>query len=256
MWPFSGRKLDHSVASRNAMKYTPAHGKILVRLAADGPDVTLEIADNGPGIDADRREDIFLPFYTTKPDGTGVGLSFARQIVVAEPAGAARVSPREAHLVAPRARGVALGALGVLDAPERAMRAREQEPVLLHLRVAQERLLEQRSTLGDSPGLEVDLRRGVQEPHVGIDRMCERGVHVEGGLLEAAERLQRERAQRPRALQLGSGRGARLDVLERFGRATRLDARLRARQSHEAGTRPGCDRLIELGEPPLETELA
>jgi len=43
----------------------------------------IEIYDNGPGIDADRQEDIFLPFYTTKPDGTGVGLSFARQIVVA-----------------------------------------------------------------------------------------------------------------------------------------------------------------------------
>jgi len=43
----------------------------------------VEIYDNGPGIDPDRREDIFLPFYTTKPDGTGVGLSFARQIVVA-----------------------------------------------------------------------------------------------------------------------------------------------------------------------------
>jgi len=43
----------------------------------------IEIYDNGPGIDPDRREDIFLPFYTTRPDGTGVGLSFARQIVVA-----------------------------------------------------------------------------------------------------------------------------------------------------------------------------
>lgn len=43
----------------------------------------IEIYDNGPGIDPDRQEDIFLPFYTTKPDGTGVGLSFARQIVVA-----------------------------------------------------------------------------------------------------------------------------------------------------------------------------
>ena len=43
----------------------------------------IEIYDNGPGIDPARREDIFLPFYTTRPDGTGVGLSFARQIVVA-----------------------------------------------------------------------------------------------------------------------------------------------------------------------------
>lgn len=43
----------------------------------------LEVRDNGPGIPADRREDIFLPFYTTHRGGSGVGLSFARQVVLA-----------------------------------------------------------------------------------------------------------------------------------------------------------------------------
>ena len=43
----------------------------------------IEVTDNGPGIPVERREDVFLPFYTTRPGGTGVGLSFARQIVVA-----------------------------------------------------------------------------------------------------------------------------------------------------------------------------
>ena len=43
----------------------------------------IEVYDNGPGIDPDRREDIFLPFYTTRPDGNGVGLSFARQVIIA-----------------------------------------------------------------------------------------------------------------------------------------------------------------------------
>jgi len=43
----------------------------------------IEVADNGPGIPADRREDVFLPFYTTRADGHGVGLSFVRQIVTA-----------------------------------------------------------------------------------------------------------------------------------------------------------------------------
>ncbi len=69
----------------NAMKYTPAHGKILVRLAADGPDVTLEIADNGPGIDPDERQRVFEPFYQGRApyqghvQGTGLGLAIARQ---------------------------------------------------------------------------------------------------------------------------------------------------------------------------------
>ena len=39
--------------------------------------------DNGPGIPKDRREDIFLPFYTTHKGGSGVGLSFSRQVALA-----------------------------------------------------------------------------------------------------------------------------------------------------------------------------
>ncbi|MEM1408795.1 MAG: ATP-binding protein [Bacteroidota bacterium] len=41
----------------------------------------LKIADNGPGIPDEVLERIFVPFYTTKKSGTGVGLSFARQII-------------------------------------------------------------------------------------------------------------------------------------------------------------------------------
>ena len=43
----------------------------------------IEVRDNGPGIPADKREDIFLPFYTTHKGGSGVGLSFARQVALA-----------------------------------------------------------------------------------------------------------------------------------------------------------------------------
>ena len=43
----------------------------------------IDVADNGPGIPPDRREDIFLPFYTTHKGGSGVGLSFARQVALA-----------------------------------------------------------------------------------------------------------------------------------------------------------------------------
>ena len=48
-----------------------------------GDHVTIEVADDGPGIPVDRREDVFLPFYTTRRDGSGVGLSFARQVALA-----------------------------------------------------------------------------------------------------------------------------------------------------------------------------
>ena len=43
----------------------------------------IEVCDNGEGIAEDRRDDIFLPFYTTYKGGSGVGLSFARQVALA-----------------------------------------------------------------------------------------------------------------------------------------------------------------------------
>jgi signal transduction histidine kinase len=43
--------------------------------------VEIQVADNGPGIPAEILEHIFVPFYTTKKTGSGVGLSLARQIM-------------------------------------------------------------------------------------------------------------------------------------------------------------------------------
>lgn len=54
----------------------------------------MTIADNGPGIPEALRGDVFLPFFTTKKQGTGVGLSFARQVVLAH-GGAIGIEPTE-----------------------------------------------------------------------------------------------------------------------------------------------------------------
>ena len=43
--------------------------------------VTLVVADNGHGMDEEVRETIFVPFFTTKRHGTGIGLSIVRQIM-------------------------------------------------------------------------------------------------------------------------------------------------------------------------------
>ena len=43
--------------------------------------VVLTINDNGPGMDADTLEKIFVPFFTTKESGSGIGLSLSRQII-------------------------------------------------------------------------------------------------------------------------------------------------------------------------------
>ncbi len=45
--------------------------------------IQIEVADNGPGVPEGLKQDIFLPFFTTKQDGTGVGLSLARQVILA-----------------------------------------------------------------------------------------------------------------------------------------------------------------------------
>lgn len=41
----------------------------------------IEITDNGTGIPANLQEKIFIPFFTTKPEGSGIGLSLCRQII-------------------------------------------------------------------------------------------------------------------------------------------------------------------------------
>ena len=43
--------------------------------------VIIQVSDNGPGISPEAQESVFVPFFTTKPDGTGIGLSLSRQIM-------------------------------------------------------------------------------------------------------------------------------------------------------------------------------
>ena len=56
--------------------------------------VTVEITDDGPGIPADLTEQIFSPFFTTKPRGSGLGLAIVRKIVHAHD-GRIDVGPRD-----------------------------------------------------------------------------------------------------------------------------------------------------------------
>jgi two-component system nitrogen regulation sensor histidine kinase NtrY len=60
---------------------TPIVALSLIREATGN--CRVEVRDNGPGIPDDRRDDIFLPFYTTHKGGSGVGLSFSKQVALA-----------------------------------------------------------------------------------------------------------------------------------------------------------------------------
>ncbi|MBV8685640.1 MAG: sensor histidine kinase [Alphaproteobacteria bacterium] len=66
-----------------AAGYAAAPAVSLVFARAARSRVQIEVADNGPGVHEALRQDVFLPFFTTKPKGTGVGLSLARQVVLA-----------------------------------------------------------------------------------------------------------------------------------------------------------------------------
>lgn len=68
---------------RNALDAMP-HGGELVITSYNGPaGFELEVADSGPGIDAEIRRRAFEPFFSTKPGGTGLGLAIAARIAEA-----------------------------------------------------------------------------------------------------------------------------------------------------------------------------
>jgi signal transduction histidine kinase len=67
----------------NAIKFTPAGGRVLVTVNADDDDVRLAVSDTGPGIPAGRRERVFYRFYREpgqKEPGAGLGLSIVKRI--------------------------------------------------------------------------------------------------------------------------------------------------------------------------------
>jgi len=58
--------------------------KLIIRTSSkDDTTLQVEIIDSGPGISEDEIKKIFQPFYTTKPEGMGMGLAITRSIIVA-----------------------------------------------------------------------------------------------------------------------------------------------------------------------------
>ena len=66
-----------------AMHETPRSERELgIAARANGKDfIEVNVADRGPGISAEQSERLFAPFYTTKPEGMGMGLNICRSII-------------------------------------------------------------------------------------------------------------------------------------------------------------------------------
>lgn len=64
----------------NAAALAPAGTSILLTAEAAAGRVRLTVDDHGPGVPAEMRQQVFEPFFTTRPEGTGLGLAVVRQI--------------------------------------------------------------------------------------------------------------------------------------------------------------------------------
>lgn len=70
--------------AQNAMEASaqmPDSPMVRIDVSADRYAVQTSITDSGPGVPADLRDQLFLPFFTTKAHGTGLGLASSRAIV-------------------------------------------------------------------------------------------------------------------------------------------------------------------------------
>ncbi|HET7755405.1 MAG TPA: HAMP domain-containing sensor histidine kinase [Anaeromyxobacteraceae bacterium] len=79
---------------RNAVEASPAGAAVEVEAHGRGDGGVVEVRDCGPGLDGDARERAFQPFFTTKENGTGLGLALARKVALAH-GGAIVLLPRD-----------------------------------------------------------------------------------------------------------------------------------------------------------------
>ncbi len=84
---FDGQQIKQAVINiiKNAMEAMENGGTLTIRTAVlgDSREAIFEIGDTGPGISVKAMHNIFNPYYTTKPRGTGLGLPITNRIVKA-----------------------------------------------------------------------------------------------------------------------------------------------------------------------------
>jgi len=66
----------------NAVEAAGEDGEVIASLRRNHENVEIEIQDSGPELTAEQQQHMFEAFYTTKPNGTGLGLAVSRQLIL------------------------------------------------------------------------------------------------------------------------------------------------------------------------------
>ena len=66
---------------QNGLDATASGGRVDVWMRGDGGALEIAVADTGPGLSAEQRAQLFVPGFTTKPKGSGLGLTIVERIV-------------------------------------------------------------------------------------------------------------------------------------------------------------------------------
>jgi len=59
----------------------PDGGNLTVRAQRNGSEALVSISDSGRGMTEEETRNLFVPFFTTKSDGTGLGLAYAQRVI-------------------------------------------------------------------------------------------------------------------------------------------------------------------------------
>jgi signal transduction histidine kinase len=79
---FDGFQLKQAILNLvlNALRATPTGGHVTVRTMEDEGRLVVAVVDDGEGMSPEVRENALTPFFTTREEGTGLGLPLVRRI--------------------------------------------------------------------------------------------------------------------------------------------------------------------------------
>jgi signal transduction histidine kinase len=80
-----GLRLQRALANlvTNAIEASPKGQEVLLTLESDQEKVVIKVNDQGAGMDGETLENVFIPFFSKKSQGTGLGMAIAKKVVEA-----------------------------------------------------------------------------------------------------------------------------------------------------------------------------